>query len=366
MLKLWRTTRGNLLSPFSLNRALLSVREGMGEDSKAKRELDDFLQLEPKEAKRFMDYISEVRNSKVGNVLKLYQILLWNEAYLGFPKQSFLHVMEYTDLLIMNDQTNVSKMIEKINLHISNATNKNIPKLIEIDSKDIKETKIILANSIYFNAKWAYPFPEQWTAPKIFYTQLGEKKIQTMQSGSDPMFVHLLPNQKEGILCEFSYQNLETIRFGVWMPPKSIEWKQFLDSFSFQKLTELTEELKLQQVYMQIPKFEISQKYDNLQENFKEVGVNQIFSDSFDFSKATSSTKPITVSKIIHEVLFKIHEKGTEATAATAIVFSKGASSRLSDVLEVELNRPFLFYLRDISQPIASTGLLFLGTFTGL
>lgn len=236
MLKLWRTTRGNLISPFSLNRALLSVREGMGEDSKAKRELDDFLQLEPKEAKRFMDYISEVRNSKIGNVLKLYQILLWNEAYLGFPKQSFLHVMEYTDLLIMNDQTNVSKMIEKINLHISNATNKNIPKLIEIDSKDIKETKIILANSIYFNAKWAYPFPEQRTAPKIFYTQLGEKKIQTMQSGSDPMFVHLLSNQKEGILCEFSYQNLETIRFGVWMPPKSIEWKQFLDSFSFSKI----------------------------------------------------------------------------------------------------------------------------------
>jgi len=60
------------------------------------------------------------------------------------------------------------------------------------------------------------------------------------------------------------------------------------------------------------------------------------------------------VSDVVHQAFVKVNEKGTEAAAATAVV--NGITS-LPSGRPVEINRPFLFAIRDN----ATGAIVFLG-----
>ena len=71
-----------------------------------------------------------------------------------------------------------------------------------------------------------------------------------------------------------------------------------------------------------------------------------------------SPTRPIFISRVIHEAVVKTDEAGTEAAAATAMDMTFGGAP---EVVELEVNRPFLFLIRDE----ATGAVLFLGRYVG-
>ena len=76
-----------------------------------------------------------------------------------------------------------------------------------------------------------------------------------------------------------------------------------------------------------------------------------------DFPKLKSAILPqVYVSDVLHQATVAIDEKGTEASAATAVVLG-GVTSAPPTPLVVNVDRPFLFVIRD--NPTGS--LLFVG-----
>ena len=64
-----------------------------------------------------------------------------------------------------------------------------------------------------------------------------------------------------------------------------------------------------------------------------------------DFSGMTAE-EALYISAVVHQANIDVDEKGTEAAAATAVVMR--ATSAPNDRVELRVDRPFLFALRDV------------------
>ena len=112
-------------------------------------------------------------------------------------------------------------------------------------------------------------------------------------------------------------------------------------------------------VNVSIPKFK--QQYRNdLNDIIKQLGVKTIFDTSANFGHIFASTGHTNyfVSKVIHEAVITVDEKGTEAAAMTAIITLDSAFSRDRPII-FNANHPFAYYIRHISSNI----IVFLGKY---
>jgi serpin B len=81
------------------------------------------------------------------------------------------------------------------------------------------------------------------------------------------------------------------------------------------------------------------------------LGMRTAFSDGADFSNMTP-TDNLTISHVIQDAHIEVDEKGTQATAATAVL-----GETLSRPPTLNVDRPFLFTITDD----ATGAVLFLG-----
>jgi serpin B len=113
------------------------------------------------------------------------------------------------------------------------------------------------------------------------------------------------------------------------------------------------------EVALSMPKFEFRTQA-GLADALKAMGMATAFdSDAADFSGMTKQEK-LFISDVIHEAYIAVDEKGTEAAAATAVIMRTAAAPMPTEMIELRIDRPFLFALRD-----RDTGaVLFLGRVT--
>ena len=81
-----------------------------------------------------------------------------------------------------------------------------------------------------------------------------------------------------------------------------------------------------------------------------EMGMPDAFDAEADFSGMTG-TRRLWISKVVHKAFVSVEEEGTEAAAATAVVFLESGPTL------VTVDRPFIFLIRDT----ATGTVLFLG-----
>jgi len=92
-------------------------------------------------------------------------------------------------------------------------------------------------------------------------------------------------------------------------------------------------------VKVALPKFRLECS-KSLEEDFQSLGMNLVFRPSADF-EGISDSKGLMISKIIHKAVLIVNEEGSEAAAATAIVFIRS----LSLDPEFIVDHPFVFLI---------------------
>jgi serpin B len=106
-------------------------------------------------------------------------------------------------------------------------------------------------------------------------------------------------------------------------------------------------------MYLNFPKFEFETEI-SLATILAKMGMPSAFNDGADFSGMTG-TKDLFISDVFHKAFVSVDEEGTEAAAATAVVMS--VTSAPENPLRLEVDRPFLFLIRDIQ----TNSILFMG-----
>ena len=205
-----------------------------------------------------------------------------------------------------------------INDWVAESTEDRIRDLIP--KKGITEqTRLVLANAIYFNASWFWTFDEELTADYPFHLLNGDS-VNTPMMTQTADFGYV---KKEGYLAlELPYRagNMSML---VLLPDEGM-FNEFETALDTDLVRQALEEMEYTYLRLKMPKFKVESQFD-LHEVLKDMGMPDAFSGSAaDFSgmdgrKCGDDPGCLVISKVFHKAFVSVDEEGTEAAAATAV-----------------------------------------------
>ncbi len=231
-----------------------------------------------------------------------------------------------------------------INFWVKEKTRDKIPDLL--GPRDVTpSTRLVLTNTIYFQAAWAKPFSKDLTKGERFYLSSGEPLLVQMMHKEEPM--HYFETE-EFQMVQLSYVDLRSSMIllvprnvdGLFNIENSLTSGKFLD---WQKKLRTRGEL----IQLDMPKIKIPTSY-YLANTLIEMGMTLAFSEKADFSGICRHS--LSLKEFIHKASLEVSEEGTEAAAATAITFIYPAMDvRISGSIPIRIrvDRPFLFLILD-------------------
>lgn len=348
-----RQQEGNLFySPFSISLALAMTYAGArGETAEQIAETLNFLldseQLH--QAFNSLDLELARRGMEVDDEQEA-QPFQFNIANSAWAQEGYPFLEEYLDILALNYGSGlhlVDYMQDAeaarlaINEWVSEQTEGKIEDLIPEGAVDFY-TRLVLANAIYFNANWLYPFDENKTEEGAFYLLDGEPVLVDMMSLSIPE--RLAYTQGNGYQAvELPYVGGE-VAMTILMPDQG-NFAEFEAALDTTVLAAILNELEYQNVELIMPKFEFETEFF-LQDVLKGMGMHTAFDpNEADFSGMDGS-RDLFIDEVIHKAYVSVDEEGTEAAAATAVII-QAVSMPMTDV-ELDIDQPFIFVIRDV------------------
>jgi len=241
-------------------------------------------------------------------------------------------------LRILDFITETEKSRLAINQWVSDQTEGRIEDLIPQGAIDAL-TRLVLTNAIYFNAAWEYPFNEKVTADSPFYLLDGGQVIVPMMKQTESFGY----TEGEGYQAvELQYDGGELSM--VILVPEAGEFEAFEEGLRAQQVFDIISELQLTEVALTMPRFEFDSEF-SLKDTLADMGMPIAFSGAADFSGMTGK-RELAISDVVHKAFVAVDEAGTEAAAATAVIV--GLTAVPEPLVEVTINRPFIFLIRDI------------------
>jgi serpin B len=221
--------------------------------------------------------------------------------------------------------------------------------------KDVSpEAVMFLVNAIYFKGDWEFPFDPNQTRKVPFYLENGQEiKVDMMMSKSKAKLNSYRDGQMQYL--EIPYGS-GTYSMGVVFQREG-NISELESQITLENLNRWKKESYRTDILLQMPKFKMSYRMDDLSSDLKKLGLQKAFEprkDNFTLL-FDQETKEKFISKVIHEAKIEVDEKGTEASAATGIEI--GVTSMPEPPQVITLDRPFIFFIREESSGV----ILFMG-----
>jgi serpin B len=212
-------------------------------------------------------------------------------------------------------------------------------------------TVFVLVNAVYFHAGWLVPFDPGQTQAATFHAAAGDTQVEMMNQSGELAYA-----EGDGWQAvEIPYAGRQLSMVAV-LPT---DLGAFEAKLTGAALGSIVAAIQPAEVTLSLPKFKIDGGSFSLKTALQARGMTDAFEDKADFT-GISTSGPIAISDVYHQAFVTVDEKGTEATAATAVVGV--ALSALTKKATVHFDRPFVVLIRD-----RQTGaVLFLGRLLGV
>jgi serpin B len=119
-------------------------------------------------------------------------------------------------------------------------------------------------------------------------------------------------------------------------------FEQSLDGAALQGITAA---MTQHSVDVTMPKFSFASSA-SLSEALQGLGMGVAFGDAADFSGMLKGGG-IRIQDVIHKAVIDVNEAGTEAAAATAVIFA-ATGGGFGEPAAIVLDRPFFFFITDV------------------
>jgi serpin B len=353
---------GNLFfSPYSIAAALSMVRAGAA--GKTKGEFDQVLgaidygalgkelatrsELTPVQ-KSHLQYMPEATADAFGCHLTVANALWRQKGYAVNP--AYLETLRGgmgAEVGEADFQGAKAAAVKAINDWAAKATRDKIKNVLSERQID-PLTRVILANAIYFKARWEEEFSEEGTKPAPFTLLDGKQvSVPTMHS----LICRAMVRDGKIVAMQLSYSG-QKLAMLVLLPDQGAlgQVEKDLDDAQLERLLA---GMKSTYTEVSLPKFKIESSFQ-LKTALQELGIATAFSSESDFS-GISSESGFALSEVLHKTFVDVNERGTEAAAVTMPMLF--GSSLPKKIPEFKADRPFLFVIRDL--PTKTT--LFMG-----
>ena len=344
-----RDKSGNLVfSPASITTALAMTWGGAkGETAEQMRRVlhlegapADVMSTSGKLAAALQDPQSPI-TFRIANQLFGEKSYRFEQRYLDATKNAYGAPLEPMDFRNGADTARAS-----INGWVEQQTEKRITELLPAKALD-DQTRLVLVNAIYFLGDWPEPFAMDSTRPEPFFTAKDVKKdVPTMHRTDMLRFA-----ARDGLTAlELPYKGGKMSM--LFVVPDAVDGLAAIEqSLDGATLDALVGALTSQLVAVSLPKFKIEPGESlSLGDELQKMGMPLAFDrDRADFTAIANPPEPddrLYISKVFHKAFVRVDEKGTEASAATAISMARAGGAPPKPVF-FKADRPFLFFLRD-------------------
>jgi len=280
---------------------------------------------------------------------------LWGQADYAF-KENYLDTLAQhygTGIYNVDFIQNPEAARQAINAWVEQATQDKIQDLVPPDAIN-SLTRLVLANAIYFNGSWRYPFNESATAEGTFFLLDGSETMVEMMKLSGER----LPYSRRDSFQVVKLPYLSPDFVMSIILPDAGAFVEFEENLDYEGLKTALENMNFEEINLQMPKFDFTTT-TNAVRPLSELGMENAFkAETADFSGITDEEE-LFITDVLHKATITIDEKGTEAAAATAVIV--GITSAMpGEPIPLVIDRPFIFLIQH--QPTGA--ILFMGRVT--
>jgi serpin B len=347
-----REKDGNVLfSPYSITLAMAMIR--VGAQGETERQLAEGLHFTLSQV-RFHPALNALSQTLDADDHDPFELrianALWGQT--GYPfRKEFLDTLAVhygAGLRLIDFEDDPEQARVAINRWIDRTTNGRIPGALPRGSVG-SDARFVLCNAIYFNAEWRLQFARQLTADELFHLGSGESVLVPMMRHDGPRMLRYAKGTGYQAV-ELPYKG-DRVSMIVLLPDEG-EGVAFERALDVARWEEITTALSVREVKLVMPKFRYADSV-LLAGPLGALGMTDVF-DSSAANLAGISEKPLFLQTAFHQAFIDVNEERTEAAASTVLV---GAEPALEELVQVIVDRPFVFVIRE-----RSTGtILFMG-----
>jgi len=220
---------------------------------------------------------------------------------------------------------------KQINDWVNKNTGGKIRSILE--PENLRDSKVVLTNAIYFHGTWTKPFPRNVTGESIFHLADGREKDVPMMYQPELPGGYRKGDGFEAVALDYRSSH---IRFYAILPALGTSPEQALARVSVQELEAAPGEL----VEFSLPRFSLDFSHA-LNDSLKAMGMVAAFTSSHDFRAMGAGD--LFISAVLHRAVLEVDEEGTTASGTTAAVLTRGPPKGHL----LSFNRPFAVLLCD-------------------
>ncbi len=265
-------------------------------------------------------------------------------------KQNFIDILtNYYDAESQSFDINDPAVPGRINTWIADNTNGLIKNMID---RLEDNTVMLLINAIYFKGKWKSQFDKAKTEQMAFYKPGGSSVDVPMMKQKTEFKVY----QGSGfVLAEFPYGQGNFV-MDVILPDSQDGLNNLVSSVTGANFSGWISQMAKREIDLSFPRFKYEFK-KKLKDVLTDMGMGIAFWDGADFSNI-SEQYDLLINEVTHQAFIETNEEGTEAAAATVVEI--GVTSAPPPPLELKLDHPFIYIIRESS----TNSILFMGRVT--
>ncbi len=348
-----RTSTGNLVySPFSISLALALTYAGAREATASQMAQVMHFTLAPEvlhPAFNRLDLDLAARPAQAAGVDEedRFELSIANSLW---GQQDWPFLPEFLDLLALNYaagmrlvdfQGATESARRQINDWVSDETRKRIQDIIG-PGVLTPDTRLVLANAIYFKATWENEFDPDETVDAPFTLLDGSQvTVDRMGLESGESFSYAAGDGWQAIALPYRGGLADMLIIVPDLGSFDL-FEASLDSGSYAAVVSA---LQQQQVLLRMPKFTFETSL-GLSDTLVGLGMTDAFDPSLADFSAMDGSRDLYIGDVLHKAFIAVDEKGTEAAAATVVIMAMSAMP--VEGLELTIDRPFLYFIRDV------------------
>lgn len=343
-------------SPYSIHYIMNMVYHGMDGNTKAEFERAHGIKSET-DCDKLLNEIVSFDKLIQSNELKSANAQFVDTSYTQYIKPEFKEKVRQSGFRFKpsNFKSNAEGERFNINQWVSSNTNGLIDEIIPEGALS-EDTRMVLVNTIYLKMKWIHVFKRSY--PCDFTRMSGQvRKAELMSVKDDNVYYPYYKDANVQVIAlPYIANTNERYSFRMILPVDK-------NNFTLRNITDYADKLTNTEVKVKIPKF-TTEFNTSLTEVYKKMGLVEAFDGTkADFSRLTmlnknESSHNLYISDILHKCKVIVDEDGTEAAAATAIVFNDFCAAPSRQIERFVADHTFQYFIvHDKSNTILFSGI---------
>eukprot|EP00252_Welwitschia_mirabilis_P027084 TRINITY_DN9163_c0_g1_i1.p1 TRINITY_DN9163_c0_g1~~TRINITY_DN9163_c0_g1_i1.p1 ORF type:complete len:397 (-),score=75.74 TRINITY_DN9163_c0_g1_i1:214-1404(-) len=230
----------------------------------------------------------------------------------------------------------------------SEQTKGRVQELLPDGSID-KNTRMILANALYFLGTWKKQFDSSVTKDDKFHQLNGETIQVPMMTTRKKQFIKRVNDCKILRLPYLSGQDKRSFSMYFLLPDKLDGLPDLEKTINMNFIqNHLSQGQEVDVKSFQLPKFKLSFSLE-ASEILKQLGLVAPFTDEADFTEVVDSPtgSNLFISNVFHKAFVEVNEKGTEAAAASAATIQLRSLQFTVTEEDFVADHPFMFVIKE-------------------